>query len=213
MSYDINPKPKTIFGADAGLVGPLSVLLAPAHPSGPAVHRDGHHRRADPRRPGPLCTSTPRNTRWRCNWVAVSRLTWPLRPLGQDWGYDEVNLNCGCPSDRVQSGLFGACLMARPQLVADGVRAMRDACTIPVTVKHRIGIDHMESYGELLDFIGPVAEAGCEVLSCTPARPGCRVFRPGKTGRSRRSTTPGSTASSTTSPPDHCDQRRHPDAR
>lgn len=82
----------------------------------------------------------------------------------QDWGYDEVNLNCGCPSDRVQSGLFGACLMARPQLVADGVRAMRDACTIPVTVKHRIGIDHMESYGELLDFIGPVAEAGCEVF-------------------------------------------------
>ena len=82
----------------------------------------------------------------------------------QDWGYDEVNLNCGCPSDRVQSGLFGACLMARPQLVADGIRAMRDACTIPVTVKHRIGIDHMESYGELLDFIGPVAEAGCEVF-------------------------------------------------
>ena len=82
----------------------------------------------------------------------------------QDWGYDEVNLNCGCPSDRVQSGLFGACLMARPQLVADGGRAMRDACTIPVTVKHRIGIDHMESYGELLDFIGPVAEAGCEVF-------------------------------------------------
>ena len=82
----------------------------------------------------------------------------------QEWGYDEVNLNCGCPSDRVQSGMFGACLMARPQLVADCVRAMRDACTIPVTVKHRVGIDHMESYGELLDFVGTVAGAGCEVF-------------------------------------------------
>ena len=82
----------------------------------------------------------------------------------QDWGYDEVNLNCGCPSDRVQSGMFGACLMARPALVADCVRAMRAACDIPVTVKHRIGIDHMESYQELLDFVGTVAEAGCEVF-------------------------------------------------
>ena len=82
----------------------------------------------------------------------------------ETWGYDEVNLNCGCPSDRVQSGMFGACLMAQPQLVADGVRAMKDACDIPVTVKHRIGIDDMESYQELLDFIGPVADAGCEVF-------------------------------------------------
>ena len=82
----------------------------------------------------------------------------------QQWGYDEVNLNCGCPSDRVQSGMFGACLMAKPQLVADGVRAMKDACTIAVTVKHRIGIDHMESFQELLDFVGPIADAGCEVF-------------------------------------------------
>ena len=82
----------------------------------------------------------------------------------QEWGYDEVNLNCGCPSDRVQSGMFGACLMAQPQLVADGVKAMRDACTLPVTVKHRIGIDQMESYEEMLDFVGTVAEAGCEVF-------------------------------------------------
>jgi len=82
----------------------------------------------------------------------------------QEWGYDEVNLNCGCPSDRVQSGMFGACLMARPELVADYVRAMRDSCDIPVTVKHRIGIDHMDSYGQLLDFIAPVAAAGCPVF-------------------------------------------------
>jgi len=82
----------------------------------------------------------------------------------QEWGYDEVNLNCGCPSDRVQSGMFGACLMGRPQLVANCVEAMREACDIPVTVKHRIGIDHMESYDELLEFIEPVAMAGCRVF-------------------------------------------------
>lgn len=81
-----------------------------------------------------------------------------------DWGYDEVNLNCGCPSDRVQSGMFGACLMARPLLVADCVKAMRDACDIPVTVKHRIGIDDMESYGQMLEFVEPVAAAGCSVF-------------------------------------------------
>jgi tRNA-dihydrouridine synthase A len=82
----------------------------------------------------------------------------------QEWGYDEVNLNCGCPSDRVQSGMFGACLMARPELVADCVKAMVDSCDIPVTVKHRIGIDHMESYDELLGFVAPVAAAGCGVF-------------------------------------------------
>ncbi len=82
----------------------------------------------------------------------------------EEWGYDEVNLNCGCPSDRVQSGAFGACLMARPRLVADCVRAMREACDIPVTVKHRIGIDQMEQYGELADFVGTVAEGGCETF-------------------------------------------------
>ena len=82
----------------------------------------------------------------------------------QDWGYDEVNLNCGCPSDRVQSGTFGACLMGKPDLVADCVKAMRDACDIPVTVKHRIGIDHMESYEEMRDFVATVADAGCEIF-------------------------------------------------
>ncbi len=82
----------------------------------------------------------------------------------QDWGYDEVNLNCGCPSDRVQSGMFGACLMAQPQLVAECVRAMREACDIAVTVKHRIGIDDMESYEQMAEFVGTVADAGCEVF-------------------------------------------------
>lgn len=82
----------------------------------------------------------------------------------EQWGFSEVNLNCGCPSDRVQNGAFGACLMAEPERVRDGVRAMRDACSIPVTVKHRIGIDAMESYGELCDFVGTVASGGCQVF-------------------------------------------------
>jgi tRNA-dihydrouridine synthase A len=80
------------------------------------------------------------------------------------WGYAEVNLNCGCPSDRVQNGAFGACLMGEPALVRDCVAAMRDSCAIPVTVKHRIGIDHMESYSELRDFVGTVAGGGCDVF-------------------------------------------------
>ena len=84
--------------------------------------------------------------------------------LGEQWGYDEINLNCGCPSDRVQRGAFGACLMNEPQLVADGVKAMRDAVSLPVTVKHRIGIDHQESYGFVRDFVGTVSQAGCDVF-------------------------------------------------
>lgn len=81
--------------------------------------------------------------------------------LGEQWGYDEVNLNCGCPSERVQKGAFGACLMAEPQLVADCVKAMRDAVSIDVTVKHRIGIDQVESYDFVRDFVGTIAQAGC----------------------------------------------------
>jgi tRNA-dihydrouridine synthase A len=84
--------------------------------------------------------------------------------LGASWGYDEINLNCGCPSERVQRGAFGACLMAEPALVADGVKAMCDAVTVPVTVKHRIGIDRTESYGFVRDFVGTVSEAGCSVF-------------------------------------------------
>ena len=81
--------------------------------------------------------------------------------LGQQWGYDEINLNCGCPSERVQKGAFGACLMGEPQLVADCVKAMRDVVDIDVTVKHRIGIDRNEDYGFVRDFVGTVADAGC----------------------------------------------------
>jgi tRNA-dihydrouridine synthase A len=84
--------------------------------------------------------------------------------LGVEWGYDEINLNCGCPSERVQRGAFGACLMAEPKLVADCVKAMVDAVDVPVTVKHRIGIDKGESYEFVRDFVGTVAEAGCRVF-------------------------------------------------
>lgn len=84
--------------------------------------------------------------------------------LGEKWGYDEINLNCGCPSERVQKGAFGACLMAEPKLVADCVKAMRDAVSIDVTVKHRIGIDQFESYDFVRDFVGMVAQAGCRTF-------------------------------------------------
>ncbi|WP_374087838.1 tRNA dihydrouridine(20/20a) synthase DusA [Methylomicrobium lacus] len=84
--------------------------------------------------------------------------------MAEDFGYDEVNLNVGCPSDRVQNGSFGACLMAEPELVAECVAAMRQAVSIPVTVKSRIGIDDRDSYEELTGFIGTVAEAGCETF-------------------------------------------------
>ena len=83
---------------------------------------------------------------------------------GERWGYAEINLNCGCPSERVQRGAFGACLMAEPALVADCVRAMRDAVAIPVTVKHRIGIDRIDSYAFVRDFVGTVADGGCDVF-------------------------------------------------
>jgi tRNA-dihydrouridine synthase A len=81
--------------------------------------------------------------------------------VGSDWGYDEINLNIGCPSDRVQSGRFGACLMAEPDLVADCVRAMREVVSVPITVKCRIGIDDQDAEESLDRFIDTVAEAGC----------------------------------------------------
>ena len=84
--------------------------------------------------------------------------------LAEDYNYDEVNINCGCPSDRVQRGAFGACLMAEPKLVADCVDAMKQSCDIPVTVKTRIGIDNQDSYQFLYDFIGTIAEKGCDTF-------------------------------------------------
>ena len=84
--------------------------------------------------------------------------------LGEQYGYDEINLNIGCPSERVQRGAFGACLMAEPQLVARCVAAIRERVRIPVTVKHRIGIDAVEDYSFVRDFVGTVADAGCRTF-------------------------------------------------
>ena len=81
--------------------------------------------------------------------------------IAQDWGYDAVNLNIGCPSSRVQNGNFGACLMAKPKLVAAAVSAMQKTVTIPVTVKHRIGIDDRDRYEDMVEFVRIVSEAGC----------------------------------------------------
>ena len=84
--------------------------------------------------------------------------------MAQDWGYDEVNINVGCPSDRVQSGRFGACLMAEPNLVAECVAKMQQKVTIPVTVKTRLGIDHQDSYSFLCQLVDAVSAAGCNTM-------------------------------------------------
>src|SRR6185503_16966366 len=84
--------------------------------------------------------------------------------LGEQYGYDEINLNIGCPSERVQRGAFGACLMAEPQLVAECVSRIADSISIPVTVKHRTGIDSIESYEFLHGFVKTVAQAGCKTF-------------------------------------------------
>lgn len=84
--------------------------------------------------------------------------------LGERWGYDEINLNCGCPSDRVQKGAFGACLMREPERVADGIKAMQDAVDVPVTVKHRLGLDGTTPYAFVRDFVGTLYAVGCRVF-------------------------------------------------
>jgi len=84
--------------------------------------------------------------------------------IGAEWGYDEINLNCGCPSERVQKGAFGACLMREPALVADCVQAMREAVSVPVTVKHRIGVDSEDSYAFVARFVSQLMAVGCTVF-------------------------------------------------
>jgi tRNA-dihydrouridine synthase A len=81
--------------------------------------------------------------------------------LANRWGYDEINLNCGCPSERVQHGSFGACLMTEPQLVARCVAALRTASSVPITIKHRLGLDYIEDYGFVRRFVEVAASAGC----------------------------------------------------
>ena len=109
--------------------------------------------------------------------------------IGEDFGYDEINLNVGCPSDRVQDGRFGACLMAEPALVADGVAAMKRAVGIPVTVKCRIGVDDQDRNA----LLALARRRRDRARSCTPEKPGSTVCRRRKTATSRRSTMTGST--------------------
>src|SRR5471032_1644228 len=101
--------------------------------------------------------------------------------MAQEAGYDEVNLNVGCPSDRVQNNMIGAVLMGHPQLVADCVKAMRDAVTIPVTVKHRIGINGRDSYAELCDFVGTGHKPAAPVSRCMRGSRFWKGCRPRKT--------------------------------
>ncbi len=84
--------------------------------------------------------------------------------LGANYGYDEINFNCGCPSNRAQHGGFGACMMAKPDLVVNCIKAMQDVVDIPITIKHRLSLDQNNSYSFLLDFIGKIYEAGCNVF-------------------------------------------------
>ena len=84
--------------------------------------------------------------------------------FAENWGYNEVNLNCGCPSERVQKGAFGASLMENPNLVADCIKAMKDSVSLEVTIKHRIGINNTNSYDFLRDFVGIVSNAGCRTF-------------------------------------------------
>lgn len=101
--------------------------------------------------------------------------------IGADWGYDEINLNVGCPSDRVQNGAFGACLMAEPGLVAECVAAMRAAVDVPVTVKSRIGIDHQETYEEFREIVDIVADqGGANVFLVHSRKAGSRGSRPSR---------------------------------
>ncbi|MGL4612010.1 MAG: tRNA dihydrouridine(20/20a) synthase DusA [Trueperaceae bacterium] len=85
--------------------------------------------------------------------------------IGEDWGYSEINLNVGCPSDRVQNGNFGACLMRQPELVAECIAAMKSTVKIPVTVKHRIGIDELDRYEDMANFVAVVSKAGADRFS------------------------------------------------
>lgn len=84
--------------------------------------------------------------------------------IGEKWGFDEINLNCGCPSERVQKGDFGARLMLQPRLVADAIKAMQDAVSLPITVKHRLGLDYDESIHLMSEFVSVLYDAGCRVF-------------------------------------------------
>ena len=138
------------------LLAPSAVLYTEMVTTGAVLHGDRNHLLAFNEAEHPLALqlggSEPSELA-ECARIAEGR------------GYDEVNLNVGCPSDRVQKGRFGACLMREPDLVRECVSAMLDTVAIPVTVKTRLGVDEMDSYGYFSDFIHRVAESGCSVFA------------------------------------------------
>ena len=159
---------------------PLPVLPARILAARAALHGNDHCSGRSARRPGaPLGLRFSKSTPWRCSWVASEPhdLAAAAR-IGEEAGYDEINLNCGCPSDRVASGAFGACLMLEPALVADCVAAMNAAVRVPVTVKMRVGVVSAKraevaqaaarrltstTMSALVHFIASVRAAGCQV--------------------------------------------------
>ena len=153
----------------------LPVLPSPADAPGAALYRDADHRRGAARRPGAAAAASIRpSIRWRCSSAARDpRALAACARIGADLGYDEINLNVGCPSDRVQDGRFGACLMAEPALVGECVAAMKAAVSVPVTVKCRIGIDDQDPEEALVVFraSGGARRRRC-ARSCMRARPG-----------------------------------------
>src|SRR5260221_8198106 len=102
--------------------------------------------------------------------------------LGEQYGYDEINLNIGCPSERVQKGAFGACLMAEPQLVAECVQAIRESVSLPITVKHRTGIDAIETYDFLSNFVDVISKAGCKTFIAHARNPVLKGLSPKENG-------------------------------
>src|SRR5690625_4699022 len=166
-SHEARPLPPSpLPGSHAGLVrSALSHVLATPDPAGKAVYRDGHHLGPAPRPRRQLLAfhAEEQPLALQLGGSDPAELA-RCAELAQHHGFVEVNLNCGCPSDRVRSGAFGACLMAEPARVAEGVRAMQQACDLPVTVKHRIGIDDQDSEQALTDFVGTLVEAGCRTV-------------------------------------------------
>ena len=137
------------------LISQHSVLYTEMVTSGAIIHGDAHRHLNKHRDEHPVALqlggSDPDNLARACK-------------IASDYDYAEINLNCGCPSDRVQNGMFGAVMMKDAKTTANCVSAMRDAIDLPITVKHRIGVDDHDSYAFLCDFVGTVADGGCDTF-------------------------------------------------
>ncbi len=164
-------------------------LPSPADAPCAALYRDGDGRGDPPRRPRAAARlRSGANIRWRCSLAARSPpSSRRRRAIAADFGYDEINLNVGCPSDRVQSGAFGACLMREPELVADCVAAMKARCAIPVTVKCRIGVDDQDPETSVRSSPRRVVAAGADALIVHARKAWLKGLSPRRTATFRRS--------------------------